>query len=194
MKTNLAITQERFDELLAWLDSDRENAGHKYEEIRRSLVKIFAWRKCTDAEGMADATINIVAQKVCQLRRTYEGNPHFYFYGVAKNLIREYENRRTVLVALEDADMTNNPIIDDTDDEVEQVDACLRRCLETLAPKDRELALAYYQEDGQVKIDLRKELARDLGIDTSALRVKMHRIRSSLARCIADCLKSISAK
>ena len=194
MKTDLAITQERFDELLAWLDSDRENAAHKYEEIRRSLVKIFAWRKCVDAEGMADATINIVAQKACQLRGTYEGKPHFYFYGVARNLIREYENSRRVLVSLEDADTPNTPIVDDTDDDIEQVDVCLSKCLGRLASQDRKLALAYYQKDGQAKIDLRRELAEDLGIDSSALRVKTFRIRGLLARCIKRCLKSIPAK
>lgn len=194
MKTDLAITRERFEELLAWLDSDREGAGHKYEEIRRSLVKIFAWRKCSDAEGMADATINIVAQKACQLRRTYEGKPHLYFYGVARNLIREYQNSRTVLVALEDVDRKNTTIVDDTDDEVEAVDACLRQCLETLDSGDRELVLAYYQKEGQAKIDLRRELAQRRGLDTNALRVKMYRIRGSLARCIESCLQTISAK
>jgi DNA-directed RNA polymerase specialized sigma24 family protein len=193
MKTDQALTQERFNELLAWLDSDLEVAGQKYEEIRRSLVKIFAWRKCSDAEGMADAAINIVAQKACQLRRTYEGKPHSYFYGVARNLIREYE-RRTMLVAFEDADMKNSPIIDDTDDEIEQVDACLKQCLEGLAAKDRELALAYYQKDGRAKIDLRRQLAKELGIDTSLLRLKMYRMRGLLARCIKHCLKSTSAK
>jgi DNA-directed RNA polymerase specialized sigma24 family protein len=194
MKTHLAITQEKFDELLAWLDSDRENAGYKYEEIRRSLVKIFAWRKCVDAEGMADATINIVAQKVRQLRSTYEGKPHLYFYGVARNLIREYENSRRVLVPLEDANTTNTPIVDDTDDDREQVDMCLSKCLGKLASQDRTLALAYYQKDGRAKIDLRRKLAEDLGIDSNVLRVKMHRMRGSLAQCIEGCLKSISAK
>lgn len=194
MKTDLAITQERFDELLAWLDSDRDYAGRKYEEIRRSLVKIFAWRKCSDAEGLADATINIVAQKACQLRRTYEGKPHLYFYGVARNLIREYQNSRTVLVALDDVDTANTSVVDDTDDDVEQVDACLRTCLDILESNDRELVLAYYQKDGQAKIDLRKDLADQRGIDKNALRVKMHRIRSALARCIEKCLETISAK
>jgi len=187
MKTDLTVTQEAFDELLAWLDSDRENAGHKYEEIRRSLVKIFAWRKCVDPEGMADATINIVAQKASQLRNTYEGKPHLYFYGVARNLVREYENSRRVLVSLEDAD---TPIVDDTDDDIEQVDACLSKCLGKLASEDRELALAYYQKDGQAKIDLRRALAEKIGIDSNALRVRMYRMRGSLAQCIERCLSN----
>ena len=193
MKTDHALTQERFNELLAWLDSDLEVAGQKYEEIRRSLVKIFAWRKCSDAEGMADAAINIVAQKAPQLRHTYEGKPHSYFYGVARNLVREYERKR-VLVAFEDANLKDSQIIDDTDDQVEQVDACLKQCLEGLAPTDRELALAYYQKDGQAKVDLRRQLAVELGINTSNLRLKMYRMRGLLARCIKDCLKSTYAK
>ena len=188
MKSDVAITQEGFDELLAWLDSDRESAGQKYEEIRSSLVKIFAWRQCSDAEGMADATINIVAQKVFQLRSSYEGKPHLYFYGVARNLIREYQNRRTVLVALEEVEPKNSAIVDDTDNELEEVDTCLGKCLNTLEPEDRELVLAYYQKDGQAKIRLRRQLAQARGIDVNALRVKMHRVRGWLAKCIDACL------
>jgi RNA polymerase sigma factor (sigma-70 family) len=194
MKTDLAITQKTFDELLTWLDANREDAGQKYEDIRRSLIKIFAWRGCSDAEGMADAAINIVAQKVWQLRQTYEGNPQNYFYGVARNLIREYQDSRTVSVPFDDTDMTESAIIDDTDDEAEMVDACLTRCLERLEPSDRELVLAYYAKDGQAKIKLRKDLAEKLGIDANALRVRMHRIRLVLAQCMEGCLKTISPK
>jgi len=191
MKTDLAITKERFEELLSWLDSDRDDAGYKYEEIRRSLVKIFAWRKCSDAEGMADATINIVARKACKLRISYEGKPQLYFFGVARKLIREDLHSRMSLVPLEDVDSANISVIDDTDDEIEQVDGCLRMCLDRLDSKERELVLAYYQRDGQAKIDLRRELAHDRGIDTNALRVRMHRMRGSLAQCIESCLSSI---
>lgn len=194
MKTDLAITQEAFDELLAWLDSNRDHAGQKYEEIRRSLVKIFAWRGCTDAEGLADATINIVAQKAWQLRQTYEGNPQYYFYGVARNLMREYQDSRAVSVPFDDTDMPEISIIDDTDDEAEIVDACLTHCLERLEPSDRELVLAYYAKDGQAKIKLRKVLAEKLGIDSNALRVRMHRIRGLLGHCMEGCLKTISPK
>jgi len=194
MKTDLAITQERFDELLAWLDSNRDRAGQKYEEIRRSLVKIFAWRKCSDAEGMADAAINIVAQKAGHLRTTYEGKPDLYFYGVARNLIKEYQKNKTVMVGLEEAETPKHSILDDTDDELENVDRCLRQCLGRLEPKDRELVLDYYQKDGQAKIELRRQLAQARGIDPNALRVRMYRIRDQLGQCIEKCLQSIPAK
>jgi|SRR5689334_4067270 len=194
MKTDLAITQKSFDEMLTWLDSSRDNAGRKYEEIRRSLVKIFAWRGCSDPESMADATINIVAQKAWQLLQTYEGNPQHYFYGVARNLIREYQDSRIVFVAFDDTDLPENSIVDDTDDDAEIVDDCLNKCLETLEPSDRRVVLAYYERDGQEKIKLRKDLAEKLGIDANTLRVRMHRVRVSLGQCVDDCLKTISPK
>jgi RNA polymerase sigma factor (sigma-70 family) len=190
MKTDLAITQQSFDELLTWLDPDRETAGHKYEEIRRSLVKIFAWRKCSDPEGMADATINIVAQKVCTLRQTYKGDPYNYFYGVARNLIREYQKSKAAQVMLDDIDSKKTAVIDDTDDDdVEHVDGCLRECLDTLDPDERELVLAYYKNEGQAKIDLRRKLAQLRGIDTNALRQRIYRIRCLLADCMENCLQ-----
>src|SRR5262245_44374262 len=36
-----SVSREAFDLMLAWLDSDRERAGQKYEEIRYRLIKIF---------------------------------------------------------------------------------------------------------------------------------------------------------
>src|SRR5947209_6617862 len=39
---------DSFDRLLAWLNPDREQAGQRYEEIRRRLIKIFARRGCSE--------------------------------------------------------------------------------------------------------------------------------------------------
>ena len=77
------LTQENFDQLLAWLDPNREQAGRRYEDIRRKLVKIFVSRGCIIAEELADETINRVAMKVHEIVDTYTGDPALYFYGVA---------------------------------------------------------------------------------------------------------------
>ena len=53
--------------MLAWLDSDRERAGQKYEEIRCGLIKIFVCQGCTDPEGLADETINRVIRKIPEI-------------------------------------------------------------------------------------------------------------------------------
>src|SRR6266850_6206624 len=142
-KTLDVITQEMFDELLAWLDPNREVAGRKYEEIRRSLVKVFAWRKCSDAEGMADCVINRVAHKVRQLRPNYEGNPVRYFHGVAKNMLKEYQKGVELEVSLTNFEMPDNqPLADRAD--LERADACLRSCLEGLGSKQRRQIVTYY--------------------------------------------------
>ena len=187
VKKQWSLTKESFDSLLAWLDPERERAGETYEVIRARLIKVFAYRGCHTPEELADETINRVAKKVDSVAESYDGDPALYFYGVARNLVREYENSRRVLVSLDSAD---TPIVDDTDDDIEQVDACLSKCLGKLASEDRELALAYYQKDGQAKIDLRRALAEKIGIDSNALRVRMYRMRGSLAQCIERCLSN----
>ena len=194
MKTDLGITQEQFDELLAWLDSNREVAGQEYEEIRSSLVKIFAWRKCGDAEGLADQTINIVAHKLAHIKDTYEGKPKAYFYGVARKLIKECDKSKTLTVALEEAKSYDTWIADESKEDLEREDFCLQHCLEQLSHPNRKLIMEYHEKEGQTKIDLRKEMAQRLGIDLNALRVRMYRIRTTLGKCIDRCVKSQQEK
>lgn len=185
------ITQEKFDELLAWLNPDRELAGVKYEELRRSLIKILAWRGCSDAEGLADETINRVAGKVPELKATYTGIPDPYFYAVANRIIKECQREAKSQAPV--GDMSSPPAsspenLEDPEYDFEREYECLQQCLRRLSPDKRELILAYYQEEKQAKIDHRKELARQLGIDTNALRVRAHRIRAMLEECIERCL------
>jgi DNA-directed RNA polymerase specialized sigma24 family protein len=189
MKTDLGLTQETFDDLLAWLDSNREVAGQMYEEIRTSLIRIFAWRKCADAESLADETINIVAHKVAHLRETFEGLPRVYFYGVARMLIKECNRTNTLTIALDEAQGYDSWVAGESKEDLEQEDFCLRKCLEQLDPSDRKLVIEYHEKEGQPKITLRKEMAQRLGIDLNALRVRMYRIRNILGKCIDRCMK-----
>ena len=62
MRKDWFLSQEAFDALLKWLDSDREQAAMKYEEIRKRLIKIFTGRDCVEAEDLADETINRVSK------------------------------------------------------------------------------------------------------------------------------------
>jgi DNA-directed RNA polymerase specialized sigma24 family protein len=66
---------------------------------------------------------------------------------------------------------------------------CLERCLERLPRENRYLVERYYQQDKQAKIDHRKLLATELGIAVNALRIRAHRIRLGLRRCVLDCLE-----
>ena len=166
--------------MLAWLDSDREVAGQKYEQIRQKLIKMFIGRGCPDPEELASETLSRVTRKIQDIADTYEGDPMFYCYKVA------------YLVYLESIRKRPQPLPMPPPDSSEQVEReydCLERCMSRLQPGDRELVLQYYQQDKRAKIDHRKELADKMGIALNALRIRAHRIRLNLRRCMLECLE-----
>jgi DNA-directed RNA polymerase specialized sigma24 family protein len=178
MSKDVVITQEAFDNLLHWLDPDRDLAGVKYETIRLRIIKIFTCRGCSAADELADETINRVTLKLKGLTDTYVGDPALYFYGVANNVFLEYlRPPRKVTPVPEPAD----------DVEVEY--ECLEKCMAELSETSRELVLHYYQDDKRAKIDHRKEMADRLGIAMNALRIRAHRIRKTLQACVEKCLE-----
>jgi DNA-directed RNA polymerase specialized sigma24 family protein len=184
MKTQRDLTQSEFDRLLTWLDADRERAAIKYEVIRRGLIELFDARCCSDVEGLADRTINTVARKVEQIAPTYTGEPALYFYGVAKRILQEYFRTKTVPLEF----TLVSPAVEEPDDR-EQLLECLDKCLENLSPDNHETILTYYLEAKRARIELRQDLTGRLGLTGNALRVKAHRIRKSLEKCILECVK-----
>lgn len=179
-----------FDNLLAWLDPDREAAARRYEEIRHNLIQFFARNGCHDPEGMAEETIARVTERVVKLSEKYEGMPALFFYGVAKKQLLEYHRRRTVALTPEDEPVFLPPQPEDLEREEqdERLHDCFDECLKKLSPGDRELALRYYKDRGQDKIVNRKRLAEEKRIGLNALRVRVLRIRAGLRACIEDCL------
>lgn len=188
MTKDKGSTEESLKQLLDWLSTDSAVAGAKYEEIRHSLIKIFIWNKCSDAESLADETFDRVAKKMPGLAQTYVGDPALYFYGVARNLLKEDIRKSNLYVPAEE-DLAATPEVVDDSPRPEQVYDCLERCLKKLSAEDRRLVLNYYRRERQDKIDFRKKLADELGITLNALRVKLFRIRATLEQCIEDCLR-----
>lgn len=180
------LTQEAFDELLAWLNPDRELAAKKYEDIRNRLIRIFIHRGCTIEEHLADKTINKVARRVREIKVSYQGDPAPYFYGVARNVINDYFKSRPEEVPVEPEVLSAPPAGEPN--ESEQEHECLEKCLGELAPPDRELLLDYYREDGGAKIEHHKELARRRGITVNALRILVCRLRARFKQCMRECL------
>jgi len=185
-KKQEGLTTESFARLLEWLDRDRERAGQKYELIRLRLIKIFVCRGCSSAEELADETLDRVARKVEEIAEGYLGDPALYFYGVAEKIYLEYGKRSRLSVPLlGDVAERNQPA--ETEDTRY---ACLDQCIKNLSQPNRELILLYYGHNhGKDKIDKRKELAEKWGIRANALRIRAHRIRESLKKCVSDCLQ-----
>lgn len=180
------LTQEAFDELLSWLNPDREKAARRYEDIRNRLIRILMHRGCNVAEELADKAINQVAKKVVEVKSYYVGDPAFYFYGVARNIFSDYLKHRHEEVDVEPELLSVEP--DEEDDDSEAEHECLEKCLGELTPQNRDLILEYYREKEGAKIEHHKEMARRLGITLNALRILMCRIRVGLKKCMRACI------
>jgi DNA-directed RNA polymerase specialized sigma24 family protein len=174
------ISQEQFDQLLDWLDPDRDKAGVRYEWIRKRLIKIFVSRGSVVPEELADKAINRVARKLPEIRVTYVGDPANYFAGVAGNIFRESLRKEKV-----PAIGMPKPVPPNEDEE--RVQSCFEQCIENLPTQERELVLSYYQLERQAKIDHRKNLAERLGMGLNALRIRACRIRAGLQECVEGC-------
>lgn len=181
--------EENFEALLAWLDEDRDLAGQKYEDIRQSLINIFSWRGCSDAEDLADDAMTRVMHKVQEIAPGYSGDPALYFYGVAKKMLWEIGRRERVPTV--PVDDLKEPVPENEPNTFEAEYEFLERCLAKLPPAERDLIIRYYQQE-QPKIGYRKELSRRLGMAPNNLRVKVYRIRTVLHTCIEQCLREKS--
>lgn len=182
--------QEMFDRFLSWLDSERDKAGRKYEDIRCKLIKFFTCRGCMDVEDLADVTIKRVIKKIPEIADSYVGDPALYFYGVARNICMERcKSDRFNLQVVSLPAPPEDPL-----EEKEQRHECLESCLSLLTPENRKLVLEYYKDDKTAKIKCRKEMADRLGINTNALRIRMHRTRESLQKCVLKCLEATATE
>jgi DNA-directed RNA polymerase specialized sigma24 family protein len=65
---------------------------------------------------------------------------------------------------------------------------CLRECLQTLSPDNRELILQYYHGEKSEKIENRKKLIDRLKIPVNTLRMRALRLRERLQGCVEQCL------
>lgn len=174
------LTQEAFDRLLDFLSPRPDEAGRKYEEVRLRLIKIFTCRGSATPEDLADETINRVACKVQEIGKTYVGDPCLYFYGVAKMVFLESVRKRTKPL----------PQPQETPPEEKELHyECLEQCMQKLTPRNHGLILEYYRGDKGDKILHRKNLAQNRHIEVNALRIRTHRIRNNLQRCVFECLE-----
>ena len=179
-----ALNQEAFDKLLVAFDVDRETAGRKYLEIRNNLTRFFEWRGCSFPEDHADETINRMAKRV------FEGeailNHSGYAMGVARLLLLEInKGRQREQSALAEIGAAPDVYVPEDDDESRLT--CLRSCLQTLSPDNRELILQYYQGEKGEKIENRKKLLDRLGIPVNTLRMRALRLRERLQACVEEC-------
>ena len=197
-KQNWILTRKALDQLLEQLDSDRDRAAEKYEQIRQRLMKLFRWRGCLEFEEYADKTIDRVARRIADGALIRTPNPYTLFYGVAMNLLKEQwrksERESEALDSLSHSPQSSVDAEDiraEDEEETKEQEArieCLRHCLGQLPPESVTLIRKYYAEGDVLNKEQRKQIAEELRISVNVLRVRAFRIRSKVEQCVGDCI------
>lgn len=179
------LTAESFSKLLVRLDQDPEQAGEKYEELRRKLIRFFEWRGAPFPEDHTDETLNRLTKRIDE--------------GVAIKSLSSYSleiARLVFLEALKGNDFKKGSLDEinvaaNSGDETRETEArltCLDECLSTLTQNNRELIVEYYRDAKRDRIERRRALAERLGLNREALANRAQRLRDKLEQCVKRCL------
>ena len=200
------LTEESWDNLFDFLDPVRPNkrgAGRdaeaevRFVEITRKLSYFFAGRGCREAEDLTTETVLRVAAKCAELPAAGFGDHIAYYYGVARNVhhewLRDASRERTNRESA-GKDPTLVPTADARGRRHEEEEhRCLDQCMARLTRGARRLILSYYDADKGTKITRHRQLAEQFGKSLNALRIEVHRIRTTLRRCVLECANSEAA-
>ena len=179
-------TEQSFEKLLAAFNSDCDKAGEIYVNVRLKLLRYFERNGVTDAERYVDVTLDRV------MRRLDDGeiiaNIMAFIYTVGSYVRMEAWNEEKQLRDAENEMMKTAKREQREDDGDSPRQLCLDRCLEKLPVETQSLIHDYYSEEGSAKIRLRRQMAKGMGIEMNALRIRAHRIRLSLETCVKNCV------
>jgi DNA-directed RNA polymerase specialized sigma24 family protein len=133
-----------------------------------------------------------VGRKLEEGEHVRAADPAVFFYGVARNVLKEYWTDQKKEAA---ARMLEAPSRFDGDQTPEERERemrldCLDRCMEKLPVESRLLIERYYRTEGGARIAARAELATTLGVTPGTLRIRAHRIRRTLEACVNDCMRN----
>src|SRR2546421_1706926 len=181
------LTADTFAKLLDRLDPDRERAGERYEELRRTLTRFFEWRGAPFAEEHTDEVFNRIGRKLSagvEVR-----NLGSYCYEVARlvclEALKGADSKRASFDATHH-DAPDAKVENGAREQEIRLD-CLEECLDALPIGNRDLIVEYYQDDKRDRIERRKALAVRLGLQREALANRAQRLRDKLEQCVKSC-------
>jgi RNA polymerase sigma factor (sigma-70 family) len=159
-------------DLLSILDPDPVRAEASYHDLRRQLVRFLEWQNCYDPEEAAQEALARGFKRIAGGVDTSIAGARSYFFGIAKNLVKEGWKAARREEQLDPAIWEQSP---SPARHLEQVEArlALAQCLRRLSPDERKLLVRYYTDD-------RVALCRELGVSAGNLRVTVHRIRRKI--------------
>src|SRR5262245_16520029 len=172
------LTRDAFHALLALFDENPDRAAEEYELIRAELIRLFRYRGCPSPQDLSDETINRVARKVAQGEIIPRSELPNYFYGVARNVLREYLRHPERTAASADELTQSHHPVEDPDESRRLGEArrrsenrhrCLEECLQKLPPETRALIVSYYEGEERTKIENRQRLAEQMSVSLNSL-------------------------
>ncbi|MFT3743462.1 MAG: hypothetical protein QM785_04115 [Pyrinomonadaceae bacterium] len=187
MRKVTELNPEIFEALLGAFSADRDEAGRRYEAIRKGLIRFFYFRGCDDAEALADETISRVAAKIGEYDPEKTPKIASYFNGFAANVAFEYRRERVRELPIADEATIAAKDADEAVDEYERLE-CLKSCMKDLDISDRQMIVEYYGSDGKEKTEARRNLCETFGLSPGALHTRIFRIRAQVRKCVEKCL------
>ena len=180
------LTENALNKLLAAFSADREEAGEKYLQLGRNLVRYFEVRGIFNAEAAADEVFNRLARKL-ESGETFE-NINTYALGIARMLSLELRKSPEQKTSNELPEISYTPAAEPEESRSREL-VCLDQCLNKISAEKREIIVGYYQGERREKIDNRRKIAEKLGIPQNALRNRAVRLRGKLESCIKKCVR-----
>lgn len=177
------LSRESLERLLDLLDGDRETAARRFQQIRRRLIRLFEWRGARFPDDLADETIARVARRLDDGVEIRSDDPYRYFCGVAHLVFKEVLRERKRDRVLQDPASWPPAAADEPEAEDARMEV-LRECLGKLGDEQRALLLDYHEGERRDRIENRRAIADRMGIELNALRIRVHRMRQKLERCV----------
>jgi DNA-directed RNA polymerase specialized sigma24 family protein len=176
----MTTNDDPFEGFLKRLEPQIASSAERYLRLRNKLIKFFNWRRCRDAEELADESIGRL------LTRIYAGDridkPPSFIYGVALNVFKEDSRKAARLDQIEDDQVIAAGDFNSGSDGDPFVE-CARLCYEKLPDDKRRLLEQYYSDEGS-----RADLALRMGLTLAALRTRVHRLKADLKECYQRCV------
>lgn len=190
MKDISRLKTEDFETLLGWFSENREQAGAEYLKIREGLIRFFRFKGCSEAQTLADETINRVAEKITTFDESKNVKKLTIFYGFAANIFLEYlRTQKRQNEKLHKFAATQNSFAETDVESDDSKIKCLNKCLGELSAAEREIFIEYYAQEKEKKSIARKKIAERIQCEMNTLHVRVFRLRGVLAKCIKKCMK-----
>jgi len=156
--------------LLARLSPDPVQAWQAYAHLRLALLTYFRNSRCSDAEQLADETLDRLAEKPDDYEITSVAE---FAFGIARNVRREAIRAAALQSSTGQCDEIRNgePSLEDaivSQIDMEQKLSCLKRCMEALPPEERQLFQEYHRDESAGLDEHRQRLAEVRGLSWTA--------------------------